>query len=111
MKREENGKRIEALKKTLKLVANVFMLARPKKGQGTDQGINAVRFLNFAKGWTNVVPKATDKIIDDHTFRHWSRIGTELKAKVLDKHVFGNKPMKKPLLVITITDGDVKHPI
>jgi hypothetical protein len=108
MQREEGGKRIEALRKTLNLVAKVFMLARPKKSQGTEQGINAVRFLNFAKGWTNVVPKATDTIIKQHTFRHWSRIGTELKAKVLDKHVFG-KSMKKPLLVITITDGDVKH--
>jgi hypothetical protein len=102
MKREEGGKRIETLKRTLRSVAGVFSLAR-------SEGINAVRFLNVGVGNTNVVPRTTNKIIDDHTFRHWTRIGTELKGKVLDKHVFGSIPMQKPLLVITITDGDVRH--
>jgi hypothetical protein len=39
-----------------------------------------------------------------------TRIGTELKRKIVDPFVFNNKEgfeMKKPLLVIIITDGKV----
>ncbi|KAA8912325.1 hypothetical protein FN846DRAFT_773380 [Sphaerosporella brunnea] len=99
MKTEEGGKRIETLKIALKFVAAVIKLAR-------NEGIKAIRFLNSKKVWTDVQRK-THKIIEDHPFRHWSRIGTELKNKIINKHVFGSE-MKRPLLVITITDGDAE---
>jgi len=37
-----------------------------------------------------------------------TRIGTELKRKVIDQYVFKKEPMSKPLLVIVITDGKVE---
>ncbi|KAF8248704.1 hypothetical protein K440DRAFT_642123 [Wilcoxina mikolae CBS 423.85] len=98
MKTEEKGSRKKALEKTLKIVSWVYTLARP-------DGIVAIKYLNAKQGESDVMPGHVKKIIKEHKFQGWTRIGTKMKNKVFDNFV---KPdMKKPLLVITITDGDV----
>ena len=86
------------LRSTLLLIAEVYTLAR-------SDGILAINFLNDETGERNVRKEIVAKIIKKHNFSGWTRIGTELKQKVLNDFVKAD--MKKPLLVITITDGGV----
>ncbi|KAH0612940.1 uncharacterized protein H6S33_009320 [Morchella sextelata] len=96
MKYEENGERIKTLQKTLDNIANVYGLAR-------DQGIITVRFLNAPQGKKNVTVKTVKSVLKNHNYGGVTRIGTELKKKILDRFV--NKDMAKPLLIMIITDG------
>jgi hypothetical protein len=99
MKYEENGERIKTLQKTLDNIANVYGLAR-------DQGIITVRFLNAPQGKKNVTVKTVKSVLKNHNYGGVTRIGTELKKKILDRFV--NKDMAKPLLIMIITDGAVR---
>lgn len=97
---EENGSRVEALKHTLEIIADVYSLSRDEN----PKGIN-IKFFNSTKRYTNVRKKHVAGIVDKHRFQGLTRIGTELKRKILDSFV---KPtMERPVLIITITDGDV----
>ena len=98
MKIEEEGRRIEALESTLLLIAEVYTLAR-------SGGIRAIDFLNDETEEVDVRTDIVADIIKEHNFSGWTRIGTELKQKVLDDFVGAH--MEKPLLMITITDGGV----
>ena len=100
MKTEEGGNRKKALESALQLIADVYTLARP-------DGILAIEFLNNPTKMKDVRTNIVADIIKDHKFSGWTRIGTELKLKVLNHFV--TKEMEKPLLVITITDGDVSR--
>jgi hypothetical protein len=96
---EEGGKRIKALETTLSLVARVYELAR-------EDGIVAIDFLNELNGEGNIIESDIPDILEEHTYTGWTRIGTELEKKVLGELVHDG--MVKPLLVLTITDGDVR---
>lgn len=98
MTTEEDGKRIEALEKTLSLVARVYELVR-------EDGIVTIEFLNELDGEDNIGEVDIPAVIKEHKFTGWTRIGTELERKILNRLV--HKEMKRPLLVLTITDGDV----
>ena len=100
MRAEEKGNRIKALRSTLSLIAEVYTLAR-------SGGIPAIDFLNDSVEFFDARKDDVEKRIDKHIFWGPTRIGTELKRKVLTPFV--NKEMKKPLLVITITDGMVSR--
>ena len=100
MRTEEDGKRITALESILSLIAEVYTLAR-------SDGILAIDFLNDSTKQVNVRTDFVAAIIAEHRFSGWTRIGTELKRKVLDDFV--TEGMKWPLLVITITDGEVSR--
>ena len=100
MKTEEEGKRIEALKTALQLIADVYTLARP-------DGILAIDFVNDSTEERDVRTDIVADIIAEHRFSGLSRIGTALKRKVLDNFV--TEDMERPLLVITITDGAVSR--
>ena len=102
MRTEEGGNRIEALKSTLLLIAEVYTLAR-------SNGILAIDFLNDSTEEMDVCTDTVAEIINKHSIFGWARVGTELKRKVLDGFVEDN--MKKPLLVITITDGGVSRTV
>ena len=99
MRTEEGGNRINALESTLLLIAEVYTLAR-------SDGILAINFLNDLTIKDVRIDMVAD-IIKEHSFSGWTRIGTELKLKVLD--AFVTEEMKRPLLVITITDGAVSR--
>lgn len=96
MKYEENGERIKTLQRTLENIASVYGLAR-------DQGIMTVRFLNAPQGKKNVTGKTVKTVLKGHNYGGVTRIGTELKKKILDRFI--TKDMQKPLLIIIITDG------
>ena len=100
MRTEEDGKRIKALESTLLLVTEVYTLAR-------SDGILAIDFLNDSTEEVDVRTDIVAEIIAEHRFSGWTRIGTELKRKVLDDFV--TEEMERPLLVITITDGGVSR--
>lgn len=96
----QNGERIKTLQEILNNIADIYGLAK-------DTGISTVRFLNAAKGKKNVTAKTVKTVIKGHDYGGVTRIGTELRKKILDRFVLG-KEMKKPLLVLVITDGAVR---
>ena len=98
---EENGERKKALTSTLLSIAKVYQLARVK-------GISSIRFINYTNRKINITSKNVKPLLKKHKFEGLTRLGTELKAKVLDELVTDDYDMKKPVLVITITDGDVR---
>ena len=102
MRTAEGGNRIKALESTLLLIAEVYTLAR-------SDGILAIDFLNDSTEEVDVRTDIVVEIISEHSFSGWTRIGTELKQKVLDDFV--KTDMEKPLLVITITDGGVSRTV
>jgi hypothetical protein len=101
------GVRSTTFQKKLQAIAEVYVHARP-------EGILSVSFLNDNRGRKNVRPGDVQTMIEKHTWRGVSRIGTELKRKILDNLVYEPntvprelKVREKPLLIMTITDGQV----
>lgn len=99
MEYDQSGERIEQLQRVLNAIAGVYSLAR-------DQGIPTILFLNSTESEQNVTAETVQTILRDHDYEGSTRIGTELKKRVLDKFVLGAN-MIKPLLVIVITDSKV----
>lgn len=99
MEYNEGGGRKKTLKQTLQQIANVYGLARI-------EGIQSVRFLNTPRGRKNVTSTAVGPTLDNHNYGGVTRIGNELKKKILDKFI--SAEMGRPLLVIVITDGSVR---
>ena len=98
----ENGARVETLAKTLGAISEVYSFARI-------EGIKAITFLNTRAIHENVTPEMiTTPIMSDIVFEGLTNIGTKLRDKVLVKYV--TPDMKKPLLVIVLTDAEVRRP-
>ena len=98
---DEEGARVKTLASTLGATSTVYSFAEPK-------GITAVRFLNTANKYFNVTPGKINALMKKIVFEGLTNIGTKLRDKVLVNHV--KSDMKKPLLVIVITDAEVRHP-
>ncbi|KAI5778462.1 hypothetical protein EDC01DRAFT_345840 [Geopyxis carbonaria] len=96
---DQGGQRKVTLEKTLKTIASVYTHARP-------QGLNAVRFINGNTGKRNVKRGHVRGILKDHEWRGATRIGTQLERKILNDFVYTN--LKRPLLIMIITDGAVE---
>lgn len=96
---EEKGQRIETVQRTINEIATIYDLARP-------EGIRSIRFFNARQGKKNVNRKTCNTSLRGHDFSGLTRAGTVLQKSILDKFVFGEQ-MKKPLLVMTVTDGVV----
>jgi hypothetical protein len=97
---EEEERRIGTLIRVLQGVCEVYDHANPS-------GVASVKFLNYPKGRKNVTSTKL-KFMDTHKWGGVTRIGSELKRKILDSFVYARGlKMEKPLLVITITDGEV----
>lgn len=99
MQTEQKGDRIKTLKKAMQGITSVYDLANPN-------GIRAVKFINAKQGIRNYKNKSWKKNFGTRRYDGMTRIGTALKAKILDQLVWKD-PMTKPLLVMIITDGDV----
>lgn len=95
------GSHVKTVQKILELISSIYGLAR-------NAGIVSVRFFNSRMGKRNVTAKKVRTVIKGHDFGGTARIGTELKKKIIDRFV-PNEPgrMKKPLLVVIITNGIV----
>jgi hypothetical protein len=103
-KRKKNAvKRKTTLADVLKEVITVYQCHRT-------EGIPSIRFFNSNPGKKDVIKDNWNKVMPEFC-RGVTKIGSELKRKILDPFVF--KPTKpedkltKPLLVIVITDGRV----
>ena len=117
MQFEENGKRKEAVKHVLEIIAEVYGAVYGKK-----RGIRAIRFLNGSddlKADNIQTREEIDELIDNHVFEGLTRIGTGLMQKILKPFVFNDtvkwdkqprKPgkLERPLLILVITDGAVR---
>lgn len=97
---EEGGERKKTLEQILHEITRVYDLANPT-------GLTAVRFLNATRWRKNVRNSDVASLLKDRVYNGATMIGTELQRKVLDKFVFVGEPMLKPLIVMTITDGEV----
>ncbi|PUU84015.1 hypothetical protein B9Z19DRAFT_961917 [Tuber borchii] len=102
MSYEEDGARIEILKGVLNIINSIY-----KHAAKPDTGIRAIRFINNYddKDYFHGEPS---QIIDNHYFGGTTKIGTELHKKILKPLVLGDTPMKKPLLIMVITDGAIE---
>jgi hypothetical protein len=101
MQIEENGERIKDLKVILSKVAYAASLF-------DNDGIQA-RFINSNVQGNNIRTEAqANALVQEASFRGLTQMGTSLKQKVLDPLVIGPAragQLNKPVLVITITDG------
>ena len=95
---EENGQRKETLIQFVDHITEIYSMANPS-------GLLAMRFMNSRVGKKNWTGKSQE-YLDHHSYGGVTRIGTELKKKILDRFVIG-KPQSKPLLVLIVTDGAV----
>lgn len=100
MKFAEAGERIKTLEKTMDEITSVYGLANPT-------GIRAVKFINAKKGLLNIRNNNWKKRFKLINYAGVTPIGTSLRLKVIDRFVWTTPPMKKPLLVVIITDGEV----
>ncbi|PUU79850.1 hypothetical protein B9Z19DRAFT_977566 [Tuber borchii] len=97
---EENGKRKETLIQFIDHITEICSMAN-------ESGIAALRFMNSKGGKKDWTGKSKD-YLDHHSYGGVTRIGTELKKKILDKFAIGNPNQSKPLLVLIVTDGTVE---
>jgi len=96
---EDDGERKETLIQFVDHITEIYSMAN-------ESGIFAMRFMNTGGGKKNWKGKSQD-YLDHHTYRGLTRIGTELKRKILDKFAIGNSRQGKPLLVLIVTDRAV----
>ena len=96
---EEKGARKDTLVRFIDHITKIYSLANKS-------GILAMRFMNHGGGKTNWTG-SSQKYLDNHDYGGLTRIGTELKKKILDKFAIGNPNQSKPLLVLIVTDGAV----
>jgi hypothetical protein len=101
---EQDGTRIETLKRTMELVAKVYSRATPI-GTG-EKGITAVKSLNSNNDYYGVTSGQLKYFFEYLTFEGTTPIGTVLHEKILKEFV--TEDMRRPLLVIIITDGEVR---
>ena len=97
---EEDGQRKKTLIQFIDHITKIYSLAN-------ESGIFAMRFMNRGGGKKNWKEEESEKYLSEHKSGGVTRIGTELKKKILDKFAIGNSNQRKPLLVLIITDGAV----
>ena len=98
---DDCGARVKTLRDVLRVSSVVYSFAA--KG-----GISAVRLLNASDSYFDVVPEKISALMKRIVFEGPTHLGTKLRDKVLVNHV--TSEMKKPLLVIIITDAEVRYP-
>jgi len=95
----EDGTRVKTLRDTLKVISKVYSF-------GQRDGLTAVRLLNTSKPYFKVKPGNIGPLMKKIVFDGLTEIGTKLQERVLAEHV---KPdMKKPLLVLVLTDAEIE---
>ncbi|KAF8539585.1 hypothetical protein BDD12DRAFT_837137 [Trichophaea hybrida] len=99
----ETRTRQETLLEVLRQVCATYECTR-------SNGIISAKFFNARRGWGNVdTNKYNTKKDPAYKCQGVTRIGTELKRKIIDQYVFKeNFTMERPLLVVVITDGKVE---
>ena len=95
----EEGSKKKSLIQSIDHITEICSMAN-------ESGILAMTFMNHRGGKKNWTGKSQE-YLDRHSYGGATRIGTELKKRILDKFVIGNPNQSKPLLVFIITDGGV----
>ncbi|KAF2464376.1 uncharacterized protein BDR25DRAFT_156335, partial [Lindgomyces ingoldianus] len=117
MQSREEGKRIPALKKGLKVIAEMYSKLAYADDGITPRGILAARFLNHnrlrddAARADNLTAVALEELLQGHEFSGTTEIGTQLKKRILKPLVYeklSNEGMRRPLLIMVITDGKIE---
>lgn len=98
---DQSGERIHILQRLLDAIASVYSLA-------SESGVMTARFINTAQAKKNITAQTVKSVISGHDYGGITRVGSELKRKIIDNLV--SQEMKKPLLVIIIGDQAVKPP-
>lgn len=94
--------KINTLGNTLGCILEVYDLIN-------ENGIRSARYINNRRGRAKVTKTRLANVIDSCQRAGLSMIGTQLKRKILDPFVFSERvAIEKPLLVIIITDGEVR---
>jgi len=96
---QDNGERKETLIQFVDHITEIYSMAN-------ESGILAMRFMNRGGGKKNWTGESKD-YLDHHSYGGVTRIGTELKRKILDEFVIRKDDQKKPLLVLIIINGAV----
>ena len=96
---EEKGARKKTLIQLIDHITEIYSMAN-------ESGVLAMRFMNSRGGKKNWTGESKD-YLDHHSYGGVTRMGTELKKKILDKFAIGNPNQSKPLLVLIVTDGGV----
>jgi len=99
MIREESGKRKKTLIQFIDHITGIYSMAN-------ESGILAIRFMNRSGGRNNWIGKSQE-CLDHHSYGGVTRIGTELKKKILNRFALGNGNQSKPLLVLIVTSSAV----
>lgn len=103
MRKTEAGRRIRSLK--------IFLTRIVEITTHFDTNGITIRWLNHIYGRDHIKDKSQmARIVDCNPFHGWTKIGAELRNKVLEPLVLEParaQTLKKPVLVIIITDGEV----
>jgi len=103
------GNRIEVLKDTLRRIAEFATILTP-------EGIS-IRLLNYEQDETGDYDnlrtvEQIERLIDRIRFENGTPLGTVLDRKIVQPLILKkaeNGTLKKPLIVVTITDGEPNH--
>ncbi|CAZ79525.1 unnamed protein product [Tuber melanosporum] len=98
---EEGGKRKETLVKYIDNITEIYSMAKKS-------GILAMRFMNGPGGKKDWTGESSQEYLSQHIYGGVTRIGTELKRKILDVFATKNQNQVRPLLVLIVTDGMVE---
>lgn len=102
MRSEDRGRRISALRRFIAAITHIYAYSC----NGQNGKVLSIQFLNSDEGKDNVDSQAARRMLAVHEYAGVTRIGTELRKKILTPLV--NEHMKRPLIVIIITDGEVR---
>ncbi|PUU80840.1 hypothetical protein B9Z19DRAFT_1078446 [Tuber borchii] len=97
---EEGGQRKKTLIQFIDHITGIYSLAN-------ESGVFAMRFMNRGGGKKDWKEKS-EIYLSEHQYGGATRIGVELKRKILDKFVIRNPNQSKPLLALIVTDGAVE---
>ena len=97
----QGGDRVKALSAALRAASAIYSFSRK-------EGITAVRLLNAPTEYANFVPGKVNPLMGRIVFDGLTMLGTGLRDRVLVNYV--TPEMKRPLLVVIITDGEVRLP-
>lgn len=101
MKLDQEGRRIVQLQRALETICTIYELAN-------EHGLMSVQFMNAKRACLSFKAKHVPRLNTLTSWDGFTRIGTTLDEKILQRFVPQRRPsMKRPLSIIILTDGDV----
>lgn len=101
MPEADGGKGIDVVRGVIEAITHIYSYSC----NGENGKALSIRFINSDSGGDNVDEAGAKKLLDQHQYSGPTKIGTQLKNKILIPLV--KKDMKRPLIVIIITSSPV----